>query len=472
MDRMRDSVESRFPDHSGTADAGAASSSARSVQHKRGGVAYRGIAALAALLRGGSTASPRRPESLTTARTRSHGFTKVIATLAAAVLLTGAALLTGHDTAEAGRGGQSCITTYNGKWALVEIGLNATCTGQNDRGSVLAISDIPAEQAKPAVLPGWDGRMPTYRFFYQEDNLRNVGPTTATRLSPANQDLRVDETRSVPKVGPLSWSDSVNFVGPIGPRETLRVVYRADEHNRTVEQGGRYYREWRDNRGVWLRSGSYGSDNSARDLASWNTHQRSVGSSLFDADDLAQLPPGEDIDRLRTAHKLTGNSDQTDASPSAFHNIHDRDQAQAFTTGVFPGGFTLTRVDLDLIVGGPGAPIFTVSLYSDDNGQPGTSLGSLTAPTSLIDGLNEFTASGNGIVLDPDTTYWVVIDTSTPGDSGDTPWRIRSTESDDEDVVSNPGWGVSDVSRHRSWDSPWWSPGGQSREIDIHGYLN
>lgn len=338
---------------------------------------------------------------------------------------------------------------------------------------MLAVSDIPSEQAKPAVLPGWDGRMPTYRFFYQEDNLRNVGPTTATRLSPANQDLDVKDTRSVPKVGPLSRSDLVTFVGPIsGPRETLTVVYKADENNRTVEQGGRYYREWRDNRGVWLRSGSYGTSAGARNLASWNTHQRSVGSSLFDADDSAQLPPGEDIDRLRTAHKLTGNSGQTDASPAAFHNIHDRDQAQAFTTGVFPGGFTLTRVDLDLIVGGPGAPIFTVSLHSDDSGQPGTSLGSLTAPTSLTDGLNEFTASGDGIVLDPDTTYWVVIDTSTPGDSSDSPWRIRSTASNGEDVVSNPGWGVWDSSRHRSWSAEAWTSGTQPREIDIYGYLN
>ena len=440
-----------------------------------GGVASRGLAALAALLSGGSTASPRRPDSLTTARKRSHGFTKAIATLAV-VLLAGTALLLGHNTAEAGRGGQSCITTYNGKWAIVEIGLDATCTGQNDRGHVLAVSDIPSEQAKPAVLPGWDGRMPTYRFFYQEDNLRNVGPTTATRLSPANQDLEVDDTRSVPKVGPLSRRDLVSFVGPTsGPRETLTVVYKADDDNRTVEQGGRFYREWRDNRGVWRRSGSYGSGDDARDLAAWNTHLRSVGSSLFDADDVAQLPPIEDIDRLRMAHKLTGNSDQTDASPGTFHNIHDRDQAQAFTTGVFPRGFTLTKVDLDLIIGGPGSPGFTVSLYSDDNGQPGTSLGSLTAPTSLIDGLNEFTASGNGIVLDPDTTYWVVIDTSTPGDPGDTPWRIRSTASDGEDVVSNPGWGVSDTSLLRSWDATdadGWSSGTQSREIDIHGYLN
>lgn len=398
-------------------------------------------------------------------------YTKAAAAIAAVLLMGGAALLFAPD-AEAGGGGQSCITTYNGKWALVEIGINGTCTGQNDRGHLLAVSDIPAEQAKPAVYYGWRNNMPDYTFAYREDGPRFV-LTTATTLSPANQDLRVDDTRSVPIVRrPLRWSDTVNFVGPTSPRETLTVVYLANEDHRTVEQDGQYYREWRDNRGVWRRSGSYGSGDPARDLAAWNTHQRSVGSSLFDADEVAQLPPIEDIDRLRMAHKLTGNSGQTDASPAPFHNIHDRDQAQAFTTGVFPRGFTLTRVDLDLIIGGPGSPGFTVSLYSDDNGQPGTSLGSLTAPTSLIDGLNEFTASGNGIVLDPDTTYWVVIDTSTPGDSGDTPWRIRSTASNGEDVVSNPGWSVSNGSRHRSWNGEDWTTGTQPREIDLHGYLN
>ena len=204
-------------------------------------------------------------------------YTRAAAAIAAVLLLGGAALLFARDAhADFGPGGgQSCITTQNGKWVYVTIPLGATCTGENDSGIVLARSDIPAEQARPAVVGEWRGG-PAYRFFYQEDNLPNVGPTTATTRSPANQDIRVnDGVRVPPRIGtftPSRLADGVPFT----------VVYKANEDHRTVEEDGEYYREWRDNGGNWRRSGSYGMGEEAKRQASWNTFQRSVDGEIYD----------------------------------------------------------------------------------------------------------------------------------------------------------------------------------------------
>ena len=59
-------------------------------------------------------------------------------------------------------------------------------------------------------------------------------------------------------------------------------------------------------------------------------------------------------------------------------------------------------------------PDYSVSIWSSDTqGNPGASLATLDKPSSLSPGYNTFTAPGDGIDLEADTTYFVVVDVGT-----------------------------------------------------------
>ena len=88
--------------------------------------------------------------------------------------------------------------------------------------------------------------------------------------------------------------------------------------------------------------------------------------------------------------------------------------AQAFTTGDNSAGYTVTSFGLDLSSGADHTFNFTVGIWTNSNSNlPGSSLVPLTQPSSLIQGVNEFTTSG--IELAANTTYWVVVDSNGGG---------------------------------------------------------
>ena len=123
--------------------------------------------------------------------------------------------------------------------------------------------------------------------------------------------------------------------------------------------------------------------------------------------------------RAQTSTKLTGNVDQ---SFTATVSWSSQDVAQAFTMSGNPDGYKLTGVGIETIVtsptGSPG-PTYSVSIHSNSGGSPGSNLGTLTNPSDLVHSEeNSFTASGQGIDLDADTTYFVVVDVSFPGGTG------------------------------------------------------
>ena len=123
--------------------------------------------------------------------------------------------------------------------------------------------------------------------------------------------------------------------------------------------------------------------------------------------------------------------------------------AQAFTTGDNSDGYTVTSVGLDLSSGADHTINFTVGIWTNSNSNlPGSSLGTLTQPASLILGVNEFTTSG--IELAANTTYWVVVD-STGG--GSAQWE--GTDSDSEDSTTS-GWSIADESYDRPYDGGTW----------------
>ena len=113
-------------------------------------------------------------------------------------------------------------------------------------------------------------------------------------------------------------------------------------------------------------------------------------------------------DPQQTPIRLVGNTGQNDDGPFTF----SMDMAQAFTTGSNADGYRLTSVEVgfrDTL----GSPVYTVEIYSNSaSDEPGSSLGTLDAPSSLTAAmLNTFATSG--IDLDADTTYWLVVDVST-----------------------------------------------------------
>jgi len=69
----------------------------------------------------------------------------------------------------------------------------------------------------------------------------------------------------------------------------------------------------------------------------------------------------------------------------------------------------LNSVTLDMSSGTSGAGFYFVAIYSDNMGEPGSPLETLTGnPDPYIAGQYTYTAAGAGLLLNPNTKYWVV----------------------------------------------------------------
>ena len=124
---------------------------------------------------------------------------------------------------------------------------------------------------------------------------------------------------------------------------------------------------------------------------------------------------------------------------------HNQDRAQAFTTG--SGGYVVTSVDVPMGKDPGTAPTFTVAIHADNNGQPGSRLATLTAPETIVEGVNTFTHTG--VELAPSTTYFVVLDVSAKGTAFAT--FVNTIKSDEED--STVGWTLGDNGLFRTFGS-------------------
>ena len=141
------------------------------------------------------------------------------------------------------------------------------------------------------------------------------------------------------------------------------------------------------------------------------------------------------------------------------------DQAQAFTTGDNTDGYTLTSVDIEYLTVSDFDNL-TVSIHSASSGSPGASLGTLTNPTSVAIGdVQTFTASGSGITLTKETTYFIVLDAAS-GATG----TVRNTGSDSEDANPAANWSIGDVSLYRTrTETGAWTTWHESKKIRING---
>ena len=139
---------------------------------------------------------------------------------------------------------------------------------------------------------------------------------------------------------------------------------------------------------------------------------------------------------------LVSNTGQTNVGGGSLG--FDRDTAQGFRTGSYAHGYRLTRVDIPVTHTGA-LPGYSVSIRSGS--ETGTNLGTLTNPATLpANGTAQFNAPGDGIQLDADTNYWVLIDVNT----ATTSTLIPFTPSLQEDSGGEAGWSIANVIRSRS----------------------
>ena len=147
-------------------------------------------------------------------------------------------------------------------------------------------------------------------------------------------------------------------------------------------------------------------------------------------------------------------------------SLNSYDQAQAFTTGDNFGGYALTSVEIQT-TGTPTLSALTVSIRSDSSGSPDASLGTLMNSAAVAsDGIATFTASGAGIDLESETTYFVMVDVSASDPSG----NIQNTASDAEDPGKAANWSIGDTSLYRNKGSNGsWTSFADSKKIRVNG---
>ena len=144
-------------------------------------------------------------------------------------------------------------------------------------------------------------------------------------------------------------------------------------------------------------------------------------------------------------------------------SLNTNDQAQAFTTGANAAGYTITGVDIQF-AGYTGSASYTVSIWTEVSGSPGSSVDSLTSPSSLTaSALNSYTTSG--IDLAASTTYFVHVDSSSNDNN-----FLQNTASNNEDSGGQSGWSIADGSVHRNKDGTGtWLAYPRSKKILIKG---
>jgi hypothetical protein len=110
---------------------------------------------------------------------------------------------------------------------------------------------------------------------------------------------------------------------------------------------------------------------------------------------------------------------------------------QQFITGVNPGGYLLTSIQLLFAppVGEPSG--FILSLLGDSGDRPGGTIATLVGSSVPVDGLFTYTV-GSPITLEPDTAYWVKGSAFVNNFGNDFEWAGAETS----DATSSDGWSI------------------------------
>ncbi|MYK07060.1 MAG: hypothetical protein F4040_05010, partial [Synechococcus sp. SB0670_bin_20] len=149
----------------------------------------------------------------------------------------------------------------------------------------------------------------------------------------------------------------------------------------------------------------------------------------------------------QTERLLVGNLNQNDNLQLGL----SFDIAQGFTTGVRPASLRSVEVSFDFLIPDsmPRLDQLAVGIYTSSNGQPGSRVGALTNPATWGtilrggDPARTYLFTTAGIRLEPNTEYFVVIDSaSSLSDGGN--GGINLALSHDEDAGGLSNWSIDD----------------------------
>ena len=200
-----------------------------------------------------------------------------------------------------------------------------------------------------------------------------------------------------------------------------------------------------------------------------------VGATLLMLAALAFVTPAQAL--AQTSDVLASNLGQAEERPA--RPDLENDLAQIFTTGIEPLGYKLTSVDVSINAvdrTNIGGCAHTVEVYTANDLRPtGTRVGSLSqGVTNSGDTQTNYTASGDGIDLDPSANYAIVVDSTVVCENTD----ISVTRSTSVDASSEAGWSFHTRGAHEraatstsagAWGT--FSPT-KSLKIAINGYVN
>ena len=149
--------------------------------------------------------------------------------------------------------------------------------------------------------------------------------------------------------------------------------------------------------------------------------------------------------------------------------LGEKRNAQRFTTGSNPAGYTLQSVVLNLLEGSGTGQVVRVAIHDDgSSGNPGTLLAVLDNPADPI-GNNSGTAGNrtfaapSALSLNADTEYWVVVSNTTTANSY---FDISVTNSNNETTAH--GFSIRD-SRHEGTPGSWLEDNNTKLRMEVRG---
>ena len=140
-------------------------------------------------------------------------------------------------------------------------------------------------------------------------------------------------------------------------------------------------------------------------------------------------------------------------------------QAQSFTTGANGDGYEISEIQILIFSAPSNPPDNSVKLRADDGGKPGGLVADLMDPANFVgaNGSNTFTVR-EGTILDPETTYWVVVNEG--AEVGST---LSYTATTFDSQTGEAGWSIGNGYLWKSHPSQDWSTSEVALLIAVRG---
>ena len=140
-------------------------------------------------------------------------------------------------------------------------------------------------------------------------------------------------------------------------------------------------------------------------------------------------------------------------------------QAQSFRTGASSDGYEISEIQILIFSAPSNPPDNSVKLRADDGGKPGGLVADLMDPATFrgANGSNTFTVR-EGTILDPQTTYWVVVNEGVAVGSA-----LSYTATTFDSQTGEAGWSIGNGYLWKSLPSQDWSTSEVALLIAVRG---